>query len=191
VPVHMRGCHPAAVADHQAASTAAAAVPVPMHSQQHAETLPHCSRRSTVHGMQHLLLLLTWSLCSCSASKAHNADAFTTYDNQHCQICLEILSNTSRDELQHLDWTSVKQTLYLRQHIAAVLTFTVPLCAGPAAAVSSPAAAAALCSLYCNQSAVACLLGPHYVVSVDGSGYWQCKFLLRNHSSLVCMAGKL
>ncbi len=59
--VHLRGCHPAAVADHQAASTAAAAVPVPMHSQQYAKTLPHCSRRSTVHGMQDLLL--TWSLC--------------------------------------------------------------------------------------------------------------------------------
>ncbi len=85
----------------------------------------------------------------------------------------------------------MKQTFYLRQNIAAVLTFTVPLCAGPSAAVSSPAAAAALCSLYCNQSAIACLLGPHHVVSVDGSGYWQCKLLLCNHSSLVCMAGKL
>ncbi len=63
MPVYLRGCHPAAVADHQAASTAAAAVPVPVHSQQHAKTLPHCSRRSTVHGTQDLLLFLTWSLC--------------------------------------------------------------------------------------------------------------------------------
>lgn len=63
VPVHLRGCHPAAVADHQAASAAAAAVPVSVHSEQHAETLPHCSRRSTVHGMQDLLLFLIWALC--------------------------------------------------------------------------------------------------------------------------------
>ena len=85
----------------------------------------------------------------------------------------------------------MKQSFYLRHGIAAVLTFTMPLCAGPAALVSPPPAAAALCSLHCNQSVVACLLGPHYVVSVDGSGYWQRKFLLCNHSSLVCMAGKL
>ena len=108
------------------------------------------------------------------------------------QMTIDAVNGGWKCHQEHKEMTCrLDQTLYSRHGIAAVLTCSIQLCAGPTAAVSSPTAAAALCSLYCDQSAIACLLVPHYVVSVDGSGYWQCKLLLCNHSSLVCMAGKL
>lgn len=145
--------------------------------------------------MQDLLLFLIWSLCHAVAVLPKRMVLLHFAQMTISAVNVGWKCHKAHEEMSFSIWTGstsgLDQTLYLRHGIAAVLTFSMQLCAGPAAAVSSSLAAAALCSLYCDQSAIACLLGPHYVVSVDGSGYWQCKFLLCNHSSLVCMAGKL